>query len=300
MYVVDLKKFKANQIYNVDEKGITTVQSNNAKIIALKGKKQIGVLSSAERGRTVTTVICMSAAGEYVPPMFIFPCQRMKMEQMDGAPPGSIYTCHKTGWIQLDLFTQWFRHFIHFVKPSQLAIAVNGFEKTSIWPVNRNIFQDWEFKAAETTDIQVASNEIQEQQMNSAMDLPSTSNCSNLELGDQEPFYKSWGPADISPFPVARCERGKGKRRRKGCTAVLTSSPYKQTLGEPSTSKCVPNQHKARKPIGKSSNLDDNDTPCIYCNGLFSEDTHGEQWIQCVACSKWAHTECAGAESSIF
>ncbi|KAI8780679.1 tigger transposable element-derived protein 6, partial [Biomphalaria glabrata] len=108
----------------VDEKGITTVQSNNAKIKTLKGKKQIGVLSSAERGRTVTTVICRSAAGEYVPPMLIFPRQRMKMELMDGAPPGSIYACHKTGWIQLDLFTQWLQHFINFVKPSLLNPAL--------------------------------------------------------------------------------------------------------------------------------------------------------------------------------
>ncbi|KAI8777018.1 tigger transposable element-derived protein 6 [Biomphalaria glabrata] len=124
------------------------------------------------------------------------------------------------------------------------------------------------------------------------MDLPSTSSSSNLKLGDQEPLNKSWGPANISPFPVANCERGKGKGRRKGCTAVMTCSLYKQTLGEPSTSKCVPNQHKARKSKGNSSNLDDDeDSPCIYCNGMFSEDTHGEQWIQCVACGKWAQTE---------
>ena len=63
---VDLKKFKAHQIYNIDEKGITTVQPNNAKTIALKGKKQVGILSSAERGRTVMIEICMSASGEYV------------------------------------------------------------------------------------------------------------------------------------------------------------------------------------------------------------------------------------------
>ncbi|KAK0066393.1 hypothetical protein Bpfe_004514 [Biomphalaria pfeifferi] len=63
------------------------------------------------------------------------------------------------------------------------------------------------------------------------MDLPSTSSSSNLELGDKEPLDKSWKPADISPFSVAHCERGKGKWRRKGCTAVLTSSSYKQTIG---------------------------------------------------------------------
>ena len=91
---IDEKKFKTHQIFNVDEKGITTVQSNNAKIIVLKGKKQVGILSSAERGRLVTTILCMSASGTYIPPMFIFPRQRMKMELMDGAPAGSTYACH--------------------------------------------------------------------------------------------------------------------------------------------------------------------------------------------------------------
>ena len=80
------------------------MQPNNAKIIALKGKKQVGILSSAERRRIITTcMICMRASGEYVSPMFIFPRQWMKMELMDKIPPETTYACHKTVWIQLDL-----------------------------------------------------------------------------------------------------------------------------------------------------------------------------------------------------
>ena len=48
----------------------------------------------------------------------------MKMELMGGAPSGSIYAYHKTGWIQLDLFTQWLSHFVNFVKPSQVNSAL--------------------------------------------------------------------------------------------------------------------------------------------------------------------------------
>ena len=46
------------------------------------------------------------------------------MELMDGAPAGSTYACHKTGWIQLELFTQWLRHLIECVKPSQESPAL--------------------------------------------------------------------------------------------------------------------------------------------------------------------------------
>jgi hypothetical protein len=42
----------------------------------------------------------------------------MKKELMEGAPAGSISTCHPSGWIQTDIFTEWFGHFVHFIKPS--------------------------------------------------------------------------------------------------------------------------------------------------------------------------------------
>ena len=61
------------QIYNVDETGITTVQGKMSKIIGRRGKKQIGSMTSAERGVLVTAVVAINAAGNYVPPLFIFP-----------------------------------------------------------------------------------------------------------------------------------------------------------------------------------------------------------------------------------
>lgn len=38
---------------------------------------------------------------------------------MNGAPPGSIYDCHASGWIQTDLFKQYFRHFVQHVNPAE-------------------------------------------------------------------------------------------------------------------------------------------------------------------------------------
>jgi hypothetical protein len=42
----------------------------------------------------------------------------MKEELMDGAPAGSISSCHPSGWIQIYIFTEWLDHFVHFVQPS--------------------------------------------------------------------------------------------------------------------------------------------------------------------------------------
>ncbi|KAF5299648.1 hypothetical protein FQR65_LT19480 [Abscondita terminalis] len=35
---------------------------------------------------------------------------------------------------------------------------------------------------------------------------------------------------------------------------------------------------------------------CLFCEGLFKEDNHGEIWIKCLMCNLWAHNECAGAK----
>lgn len=43
-----------------------------------------------------------------------------------------------------------------------------------------------------------------------------------------------------------------------------------------------------------SSSEDEEDVRYFYCNHLFSESTEG--WVQCPACSLWAHCSCAGVE----
>ncbi|XP_076805955.1 uncharacterized protein LOC143449578 [Clavelina lepadiformis] len=109
--VMNLHHFKHHNVFNVDKTGITTVQTKQSKVLALKGKKQVGSITSAERGTLCTAVICMSAGGSYVPPYLIFPRQRMKPELLDGTPPGTGYSCHPSGLMQLDIFTSWFKHF---------------------------------------------------------------------------------------------------------------------------------------------------------------------------------------------
>ena len=109
---IDKYHFPPHRIYNCDETGITTVPGKPSKVIAKCGRQQVGSMVSAERGQLVTTEICMSVTGTYVPPLFIFPRTRMKMELMNGAPPGSIHACHKSGWMQLHIFVDWFKHFL--------------------------------------------------------------------------------------------------------------------------------------------------------------------------------------------
>ncbi|KAK9739565.1 DDE superfamily endonuclease [Popillia japonica] len=98
-------------------------------VITLKGKKQVGTVTAAERGALVTVVFCMNAVGGFVPPLFVFPRKNMKADLLDGAPPGTIAACHPSGWIQQHIFSQWLQHFIGHIKPSlqdQVLLILDG------------------------------------------------------------------------------------------------------------------------------------------------------------------------------
>ena len=84
------------------------------------GKDQVAALTSAERGALITIVVCMNAAGTFVPPLVIFPRKNMSDQLKKGAPPGTIFAVHPSGWIQANLFTMWFQHFVAFVKPTKV------------------------------------------------------------------------------------------------------------------------------------------------------------------------------------
>ena len=85
--IMDLHKFECHDIYNVDETGCTTVSAPE-NIVAGKGVKQVGSITSAERGQLVTAVYGINAAGSVVPPMLIFPRKNVREHFTKGAPQG--------------------------------------------------------------------------------------------------------------------------------------------------------------------------------------------------------------------
>lgn len=116
--VLDEHQFPAHRIFNCDETGLLTVQSRSSKVFALKGRRQVGAITSAERGLLSTFEVCMLAGGTFIPRFVIFPRKNMKAELKDGAPPGSEFACTPSGWMQTDIFLKWFDHFVNHARPS--------------------------------------------------------------------------------------------------------------------------------------------------------------------------------------
>ena len=125
------------RLYNCDETGITIVHHKYTKMWELKGKRQISSLQSAERGSLVTVVNCMSPTGYFIRPLLVFPRKNMKQELTNGTPPGSIHACHPSGWLESEIFSQWFLHFIKHTKPTKeypVVLVVDGH-----YPHTRNL-----------------------------------------------------------------------------------------------------------------------------------------------------------------
>jgi len=107
------------RLYNCDETCITILQHKHTKILGSKGKCQISSVQSAEQGSLVTAVNCKIPNGHFIPPLFVFPRKYMKPELMNGTPPGSIHAHHPSEWIQNEIYSQWFLHFIKHTKPTK-------------------------------------------------------------------------------------------------------------------------------------------------------------------------------------
>jgi DDE superfamily endonuclease/helix-turn-helix, Psq domain len=426
--------FPPSKIFNVDETGITTVQGRPSKIVAARGRKQVGTLSSAERGELSTAVICMSASGVFVPPMLIIPRVRMKPQFMVGTPPGTLVVAHKSGWMQLDLFVQWFDHFLlhtqaskanpvllildghkthtqnlsiidkarnngvtivclpphcsHRMQPLDVAFmaplsrfyteqieiwlrnhpgryvtvcevpslfgnaylrastpinAINGFQKTGIHPVNRTIFTEDMFAATLPTNRPLEEDDSERRSPNPQEDVPEIvidniettpkrlidinqtrlapeiNDLNDLPSTSHGPTYFS--PDQIAPYPQAPKTKLKASQRKRGKSVILTSTPYKdelenslkmkspaqmnlkkirsntkiQSLNEKQPKKVLKGKGKENMPV-QSSDSEEDDTECFYCNKKYSTDIHGEGWIRCCSCKKWAHDACAGAD----
>ena len=111
--------FDPSRIYNVDETRVSTVQVC-PKVFAKRGVKQVGAMTSGERGINVTMIAAVNAIGKSIPPMFIFPrVKYIQMTMMRGAPPRSIGAANPSGWSNERTFREFLDHFIAHAHPSK-------------------------------------------------------------------------------------------------------------------------------------------------------------------------------------
>ena len=110
--------FPPGRIWNCDETGVPTVVQA-PKVIAKRGAKQVAQTVSAERGENTTMLCFVSAIGQTIPPVFVFPRVKAPERMYRDGPPGCIGLAHRSGWMTLDNFLCSMEHFLKEVKPSK-------------------------------------------------------------------------------------------------------------------------------------------------------------------------------------
>ena len=113
--VIDRYKFTPNDIWNVDETVVSTVQKPN-KVVALKGVKQVGSITSSERGQMITICSAGNAAGNFVPPTLVFPRKKFKNHFIRDGPNGYMGAATSSGWMEPETFLLFMKHFVKIVK----------------------------------------------------------------------------------------------------------------------------------------------------------------------------------------
>ena len=104
-------------VFNLDETGVSTVQKL-LQIFAQAGTRQVGRITSGERGENVTMCACVNATRNALLPVFVFPRVHFKAHMLKGAPTGSLGLI-SSGWMNSDVFPEVLKHFIGHMAVSE-------------------------------------------------------------------------------------------------------------------------------------------------------------------------------------
>ena len=119
-------KNKPSQIYNCDESGMP-LQHKVPKVLSVKGAKKVRQVSSGNKTQ-ITILGCASATGQVVPPMVVFTGKHFNSQLSNGEVPGTLYGMSPNGWMDQELFSDWFfKHFLtHAVSERPLLLLLDG------------------------------------------------------------------------------------------------------------------------------------------------------------------------------
>ncbi|XP_072398391.1 uncharacterized protein [Diabrotica undecimpunctata] len=102
-------------IWSVDKTGLSTVHKPK-KIIACKGEKHVGKITSGERGVTVTVCCVINTIGNHIRPFMVFPRKLWQDRMIDNSPPGTTGVVYESGWMTASNFIKFLEQFQKHVK----------------------------------------------------------------------------------------------------------------------------------------------------------------------------------------
>ena len=119
-------KDKPSHIYNCDESGMP-LEHKPPRVILPKGAKKVRQITSGNKTQ-ITILGCCNATGQTIPPMVVFTGKKFNHDLCDGEVPGTLYGMSDSGWMDQNLFFDWFsNHFLqHAVSSRPLLLMLDG------------------------------------------------------------------------------------------------------------------------------------------------------------------------------
>uniref|UniRef100_A0A2C9LW81 HTH CENPB-type domain-containing protein n=1 Tax=Biomphalaria glabrata TaxID=6526 RepID=A0A2C9LW81_BIOGL len=114
------------RIYNADESGFA-FDAKARKVVACKGAKHVYNVTANTKTQ-VTVLACTNAAGQYTPPLLIYPYKRIPRTNLLQDFPEAILQVSSNGWITAAIFFTWMKEiFIPFTKdlPKPILLLVD-------------------------------------------------------------------------------------------------------------------------------------------------------------------------------
>lgn len=117
--VLGSASFEPYTIWNMDESGFSTVPNTFGKVIAERGSRKVGQITSQERGTLISMALTVNAAGGSIPPFFLFPLKNMQTKFMKHASPGAVGFANGSGYMKQTEFVSFMQHFIKYSNTSK-------------------------------------------------------------------------------------------------------------------------------------------------------------------------------------
>lgn len=115
--VIERFKIRPENIWNMDESALTTVQKP-LSVVAQRGVRNLGSITSAERGVLVTLALAISAGGVCMPPFYVFPRKKFRNDFLAAAGIGADGAANPSGWMKGEQFLKYLAHFKRYARPS--------------------------------------------------------------------------------------------------------------------------------------------------------------------------------------
>ncbi|KAG5877409.1 hypothetical protein JTB14_035647 [Gonioctena quinquepunctata] len=252
--VLERHPLTADRIFNFVESGVSTVLAT-PKVLAPRCQKQVGQIVSAERGELVTFGGIISASGNTIPPLFVFPRVHYKDNFLEGAPEGSLGAANKTfsdeDFVPTEVYTS---GNLEHVPPTQ---NVDGDLSAPTQPSVSDICQP---SASETQDFLEVPRESTEQTINSPL-ITHDDELQRFNLDACEPDALNNSPIHqivaplktvltpeaIRPYPTVVRSNKTNKGRRPGKSRIYTDTPEKKLIEEKHNEKQMKKLEQERR-----------------------------------------------------